>query len=88
MKLTLREWRRIKEISQESMAKLCGIHVNTYRIWEENPAEIKLSCAYKIVERLGITLDDIVMEPTLQKVIKQEGDRHDTSTSGETAPVI
>lgn len=59
MKHTLREWRRLREITQETMAELCGIHVNTYRSWEENPSEIKLSCAYKIADRLGITLDDI-----------------------------
>lgn len=66
MKLTLREWRRLKEVSQEEMAKICGedgVHVNTYRAWEEKPSTIKLSDAVKIAERLGITLDDIIFMP-------------------------
>ena len=63
MKLTFREWRRLKEITQEQMAELCGIHVNTYRIWEDKPSEIKISSAMKIADRLGITLDDIILEP-------------------------
>lgn len=63
MKLTLREWRRLKEITQEQMAEVCGVHINTYRNWEEKPSEIKISCAIKLAERLGITLDDIILEP-------------------------
>lgn len=63
MKLTLREWRRLKEVSQEEMAKLCDVHINTYRAWEEKPSDFRLSCAIKVVERLGITLDDVVLEP-------------------------
>lgn len=63
MKLTLREWRRLKEVTQEQLAEVCGIHVNTYRTWEEKPSEIKISNAMKIADRLGITLDDLILEP-------------------------
>ena len=63
MKLTLREWRRLKEISQETMAETCNVHVNTYRSWEEKPSMIKLTDARIIADKLGITLDDIVLEP-------------------------
>lgn len=63
MKLTLREWRRLKEVTQEQMAEVCGIHINTYRNWEEKPSEIKISFAMKIAEHLGITLDDLILEP-------------------------
>lgn len=63
MKLTLREWRRLKEVTQEQMAEVCGIHINTYRNWEEKPSEIKISFAMKIADRLGITLDDLILEP-------------------------
>lgn len=63
MKLTLREWRRLKEVSQEKMAEACGVHVNTYRAWEEKPSTIKLSDAKTITEMLDITIDDIVFEP-------------------------
>ena len=63
MKLTLREWRRLKEVSQEQMAEVCGININTYRAWEEKPSSFRLSCAMKAAERLGISLDDIILEP-------------------------
>lgn len=61
MKLSIREWRRIKEISQEEMAKLCDVHPNTYRAWEENPSEIKIGKALLIAERFGISLNDIIL---------------------------
>lgn len=61
MQLTIRELRRAKEISQEDMANACGVHVNTYRAWEDNPAELKLSKAQIIADRLGITVEDIFL---------------------------
>ena len=59
MKMTMKEWRRAKGISQEEMANVCGVHVNTYRAWEEKPESIKFTAAVKIAERLGVSLDDI-----------------------------
>lgn len=60
MKLTLEEWRRVKKVSQEDMAKFLGIHVNTYRAWEEDPEKIRLSKAMLIAEKLEVPLDDIL----------------------------
>ena len=64
MQLTIKEWRRAKNITQEEMADVCGVHVNTYRVWEDNPADIKLSKAILISEKLGIGLSDIIFMPT------------------------
>ena len=64
MKLTMKEWRRAKNITQEEMANLCGVHVNTYRAWEENPSEIKLSKAVLISEKIGVPLSDIIFMPS------------------------
>ena len=61
MKFTIKELRRAKGISQEEMAQLCEITANTYRVWEDNPSEIKLSKAVIIAKRLGIGLDDIIL---------------------------
>ena len=61
--LTLAEWRRAKGIAQEEMAKLCGVHVNTYRRWEEKPSEIKINYVGKLAERLGINVSDIIFLP-------------------------
>lgn len=60
MKLTLEEWRRAKKISQEQMADLIGVHVNTYRSWEENPGDMRLSKAALIAEKLELSIDDIL----------------------------
>ena len=60
MKLTLEEWRRAKKISQEQMADLIGVHVNTYRSWEENPGDMRLSKAALVAEKLELSIDDIL----------------------------
>lgn len=60
MALTLREWRRIKEISQEAMAKKLNIHVNTYQNWEREPGKIAVGKAFEISEILGVSMNDIV----------------------------
>lgn len=61
--LTLKEWRRAKNISQESMAEWLGIHVNTYRSWEDKPSEIKLGYAVKIAAILDLEMTDIKFLP-------------------------
>lgn len=60
MLLTFPELRRAKKISQEEMAKLCKVNINTYRGWESNPGEIRLSKAQIIADRLGIGLTDFI----------------------------
>lgn len=58
--LTIKEWRRLKGITQEEMAAACGVHVNTYRSWEEKPEMIKLTNAQKISDRFGVPMGDII----------------------------
>lgn len=60
MKLTIKEWRRMKGISQAEMAEVCGIHINTYRSWEENPEDIRIGSAVKLSEHLGVSMSDII----------------------------
>lgn len=60
---TLRQWRRVREISQEDMARRLGIHVNTYRLWEEHPDKIKMAEALQCSEILGVPLDKIIFLP-------------------------
>jgi len=59
MSLTLREWRRVKEISQESMADKLQIHVNTYQNWEKDPGKIAFDKAVEISKILGVSIDEI-----------------------------
>lgn len=59
MALTVREWRRVKEISQETMAENLNIHVNTYLNWEKDPGKISMEKAVEISKLLGVSLNDI-----------------------------
>lgn len=61
MKLSLDAWRRARGISQQDVADVCGIHINTYRRWEENPGEMRYDKAIKVADYLGISLDDILL---------------------------
>ena len=61
MKLTIRELRRMKDISQEAMAEACGVHVNTYRAWEENPAKIRIENVSAIAKALDVPVEDIFL---------------------------
>lgn len=62
MALTIREWRRVKEITQEAMAQKLSIHVNTYQNWEKEPGKISWEKAVEISKILGVALDDISFE--------------------------
>lgn len=60
MALTIRQWRRAKELTQEQMASKLNIHVNTYQNWEEAPEKISIGKAVEIAGILGVSIDDIV----------------------------
>ena len=60
MSLSLRAWRRAKDISQESMAQKLNVHVNTYQNWENRPESIAIGNAIKISQILGVSLNDII----------------------------
>lgn len=60
MALTIRQWRRAKELTQEQMASKLKIHVNTYMNWEEAPEKISIGRAVEIADILGVSLDDII----------------------------
>lgn len=72
MKLSLGEWRRARNKSQDEMARACGVHLNTYRKWEENPANIKYDKMLIIVDALNISLDDVFFAPDTIKNSKTE----------------
>lgn len=62
MKLTLEAWRRARGKSQAEMADVCGVHVNTYRRWEENPGKIRYDEALLIADHLKISLEDLSLQ--------------------------
>lgn len=59
MSLTLREWRRAKEISQKDMAEMLNIHVGTYQNWEHDPGRVPFGKAVEISRIFGVSLDEI-----------------------------
>lgn len=60
--LDLQALRRARNITQKEMAKLLGIHENTYVNWEHNPDKITISYAVKIANILNATVDDIFLK--------------------------
>lgn len=60
MKLTLKEWRRAREITINGMAKKLDVHPNTYQLWEENPGRISIENGVKIAAYLDVPFDDII----------------------------
>lgn len=59
MGLSLKQLRLIRGKTQDDMAKLLNIHVQTYRKLEENPDEITIKQAKIISGFLEVSYDDI-----------------------------
>lgn len=57
---TLREWRKMREFSCEKMAKVCGVHVNTYMRYEKMPEKIPVGMAQNIAKALRTDMSDIL----------------------------
>lgn len=64
---TLREWRKMREISCARMAKECGIHENTYRNYEKKPEKISIELAFKIAKVLDVSVDNIIFRANTTK---------------------
>lgn len=72
MKLTLDAWRRARNVTQETLARACGVHVNTYRVWEQNPGEMRLDKMIKVAEILQIDMNDILLPSDTTETSKTE----------------
>ena len=59
MRLNLRQARRLKDKTQNEMAELLNMHVQSYRKLEENPDLTTIGQAKKISDFLGISYDEI-----------------------------
>ncbi len=57
--LTLKQWRLVKGLSQEEMAKKCKVHRNTYASWEDSPDNISIGNAKIIAEVIGESVNNI-----------------------------
>jgi DNA-binding XRE family transcriptional regulator len=59
MPLTLKQARVINEITQQGMADLLGVHLDTYRKIEKNPDLATIDQARKIAEATGVPVEQI-----------------------------
>lgn len=57
--MSLKSWRRAREITIKQMAEKCGVHENTYRAWEKEPGKIPVGKAIVIADALDVSIDDI-----------------------------
>lgn len=60
--ITLKQARLLREKTQEYMANLLGIHVQTYRKLEENPDEVTIGQAKLLSKDLGFSYDVIFFD--------------------------
>lgn len=58
-KLTLKQHRLMRDLTQGQMADKIGVHINTYNSWEKEPQKISIEKAKKIARTLGISIDEI-----------------------------
>lgn len=74
LNLSLRQVRRLKDKTQEEIAQLLNVHVQTYRKLEENPEFITIGQAKKIADYLGISYNEIFFADNIyQKLIEERG---------------
>jgi DNA-binding XRE family transcriptional regulator len=59
-KMTFRQVRLMKEISQQQLADAIGVHVNTVMHWEKKPDNIPVSKAIAIANFLGCDITSII----------------------------
>lgn len=59
MQLTLRQWRRVREITVLDMATRLGVSKPTYIAWERDPSKIRVGYADKIASILGISREEL-----------------------------
>ena len=59
MKFSLKAARITAGMTQDEVAELLGVHVQTYRKLEENPNLATIEQAKKLSDRLNVPYDDI-----------------------------
>lgn len=57
--MTLRQARVGADMTQDTVAKKLGVHVNTYRRWEQRPEEMPMGYAIRFCEIVNTPLNFI-----------------------------
>ena len=61
-KLTIKEWRAIKGVSEEELAVICKVSSRTITNWEKHPGSIKAAKLVALSNALGVDLNEIRLE--------------------------
>lgn len=64
----LRQIRRARELSQQNVADVIGVHVNTYMRWEREPGIIPVNAAYALAELFKMQINDLFFDVTNNKM--------------------
>lgn len=60
-KLSLKQARMMRDISQIEMAKRLDVHPQTYSMWEKEPNKISIGKASQICKILEVRFEDIFL---------------------------
>ena len=60
-KLTMKEWRKVMDLTQAEVAQKLNIHPNTYREYEEHPERVRIGTIICFCNMLGIKTSEIDM---------------------------
>lgn len=63
MKLTIKQWRGARSLTQIELAEKLGVGRETVIRWENKPSEITIANCYKLAEIFETTLDEIIFLP-------------------------
>lgn len=58
-KMTLRQLRRVRDITQAQMAENLGITPSTYAAWEKCPAKVKTGKLLQVLQILDCSICDL-----------------------------
>ena len=63
----IREWRKQRGLTQERLAELANVHVNTLLRWEYGTREPKVSELQRLAQVLNVTEAELLNGPTKQE---------------------
>ena len=63
----IREWRKQRGLTQEKLAELANVHVNTLLRWEYGTREPKVSELQRLAQVLNVTEAELLNGPTKQE---------------------
>ena len=67
--LTIKQIRVMKNLTQDDLANLCGVHRNTIASWETSPEKISVGNAKLIAQALDVDVNAIIFAPNYNKML-------------------